>query len=234
MAKTRTYRWTCPECGSGRLAPKAPGKMDPRRFCLICSAKPGVRKLVARTCPVLATAKAEKEARKKAAAKRKKAAAKARKEADHAAANTHDGMRMDHELARLWELCRDAVRAHPSLNLNENKVKPPHLRIRRRITSDTTSRYDRGPHSLGIGIGRGADVSTVKGHLLLCAGLAWTRGLRGTHNRALLRSLGVAAYDIDVGDFVGGLWLFRRRLEIGLREGQRALDMLDQLGELGV
>jgi len=75
---SRQHRWTCPSCGSTKLAPKRPRRDDTRRYCLHCSEKTG--HLVARTCPVLETRRdsrrAARQVRAEARAERQQARAK--------------------------------------------------------------------------------------------------------------------------------------------------------------
>lgn len=75
MARTRTYRWICPLCGAGKLAPSRPRRDDARRFCLPCTDKTG--RLVERTCPAL-TAKRQKAADRRSQRAQAAQAAKAR------------------------------------------------------------------------------------------------------------------------------------------------------------
>lgn len=46
-------RWVCPECGKGKMAPERMNQLDPRRYCLLCSGKRSVTRLVERTAPKL-------------------------------------------------------------------------------------------------------------------------------------------------------------------------------------
>jgi hypothetical protein len=67
-------RWQCPLCGSGKLAPSRPRKIDVRRYCLACSEKTG--ELVERRCPTLdrrreAVAAKKKQRRRATDAKKK-------------------------------------------------------------------------------------------------------------------------------------------------------------------
>lgn len=75
MPKPKNYRWVCPNCGKGKLAPSRLRKIDVRRYCLPCSEKAGV--LVERSVPVLEKKRAEKRQRAQAKAARK---AKAKRE----------------------------------------------------------------------------------------------------------------------------------------------------------
>jgi len=80
-AQPKRYRWVCPECGDGHLAPGRPRKLDVRRFCLPCSSKKKDGLLIERTCPALERERAESTERSKAKAERKrKAVAKVEKE----------------------------------------------------------------------------------------------------------------------------------------------------------
>ena len=113
-------RWTCPECGAGVLAPERMHKLDPRRYCLVCSGKPGVKRMVERTCPAL------EKRRGHAAAKRatKAAKAKAKREA-LPYAQRHDLIRADfNKLLRLPEWRDDFERRPPRLDVIRNRKQP--------------------------------------------------------------------------------------------------------------
>ena len=73
-------RWTCPQCGAGKLAPSRPRKDDTRRYCLVCSEKTG--RLVERTCAALerqrGVAKQRATTKRQAAAERAKAKERAK------------------------------------------------------------------------------------------------------------------------------------------------------------
>jgi hypothetical protein len=71
VAKARTYRWVCPNCGAGKLAPSRPRKDDVRRYCLPCSERTG--RLVERLSPSLERQRREATERRQKAAKRKRA-----------------------------------------------------------------------------------------------------------------------------------------------------------------
>lgn len=60
MTKPQQRKWICPKCGHGHLAPSKPRLMDPRRYCLPCSAKEKTV-FVERFCPAR---EKEKEKRK--------------------------------------------------------------------------------------------------------------------------------------------------------------------------
>lgn len=65
MANQKKYRWNCPLCGAGCLAPGRARKNDIRRYCVECSVSTG--KLVERVCGALEkkrTQKAERVAAK--------------------------------------------------------------------------------------------------------------------------------------------------------------------------
>jgi len=72
MAKPKQYRWVCPQCGAGKLAPSRPRKDDVRRYCLPCSERTG--RLVERLSPALERQRREKEERRRSRDKRKRAA----------------------------------------------------------------------------------------------------------------------------------------------------------------
>jgi hypothetical protein len=73
-------RWTCPICGSGKLAPSRPRRDDTRRYCLSCSEKTG--RLVQRECAALerqrGVAKERAVRKRQAAQERSKAREKAK------------------------------------------------------------------------------------------------------------------------------------------------------------
>jgi len=63
-------RWTCPRCGSGKLAPARARKDDARRWCLSCSATTG--RMVERTCPSADAARAARRESQRTAALRQR------------------------------------------------------------------------------------------------------------------------------------------------------------------
>lgn len=65
-------RWTCPECGKGINAPERMNRLDPRRYCLSCSGKVGVTRLVERSCAYLEKRRETSSAKRKAKVKRAK------------------------------------------------------------------------------------------------------------------------------------------------------------------
>lgn len=66
-------RWLCLNCGDGINAPQRMGQFDPRRYCLSCSAKPGVKHLIVRVCPTLERKRKRKVASRKAKISKTKA-----------------------------------------------------------------------------------------------------------------------------------------------------------------
>lgn len=77
-SKPKQYRWVCPLCSSGKLAPSRPRKDDVRRFCLPCSERTG--RLVERLSPALERARRERAERRKTKDKRKKAGERKRRQ----------------------------------------------------------------------------------------------------------------------------------------------------------
>lgn len=77
--KTKSRRWVCPDCGTGKLAPSRPRRDDVRRYCLRCSERTG--RLVERVCPVNERARELAEERSKKKAGRRRAVARKRREA---------------------------------------------------------------------------------------------------------------------------------------------------------
>lgn len=70
---SKRVRWVCPNGCAGVLGPTRMNAMDPRRFCLKCSGKPGVSRLVARTAPVLERVRATRFTRRRAKTDKAKA-----------------------------------------------------------------------------------------------------------------------------------------------------------------
>lgn len=78
MPKPKQYRWVCPRCGAGKLAPSRPRKDDVRRYCLACSERTG--RLVRRLSPALERQRRDQQERRKAKTKRKRATERKRRE----------------------------------------------------------------------------------------------------------------------------------------------------------
>ena len=70
MPKPKQFRWVCPNCGAGKLAPSRPRKDDVRRYCLACSERTG--RLVERLSPALEKQRREAKEKRKRAAKQKR------------------------------------------------------------------------------------------------------------------------------------------------------------------
>lgn len=96
MAKPKLFRWVCPKCGEGTLAPSRPRRDDVRRYCLGCSSETG--RLVEREAPAIRKA-TEERARRKREAREKKERREREREAARFVVDELDTRR---ELRRLW------------------------------------------------------------------------------------------------------------------------------------